>query len=262
MKKFFCYTLGFILLTEYTWSDELRTPKREEDLDYFEQELYNREEVEKRKDILELEHDILVDKSEDTGISDLYHITEKDRFRHNLVLHYNIFQEYLGFEYAFSRNVDIFWPELFVSYAKTNFSSISNNPSGATNANPDAEINHPRARNTEEILMMLGAGPTYRFKFPEALNPWQIQHLFQMVNVSLLYISLKDSLRSETYQGPGFRASYGLHKRLSVRNHLGFRMNYHLGVVKRAETIRDVSSDDRKLLLNWYSLALDYAYYF
>jgi len=163
-------------------------------------------------------------------------------------------------ELMLSKNLDWFWLEGFFSATSAQFSEIMVNRSFSNFAQPEAEANFIRDEDTEQKLTTIGFGIGHRFRWLQGI--FSARDVFEHVAAYLTYHSLKDAGRDLSYAGPGFRADFGLHKRLTSAFHLGVNLSYNLGVVDREKIFETERREDRTFVVSWLSLGADLAFYF
>ncbi|MBF0314793.1 MAG: hypothetical protein HQK50_00415 [Oligoflexia bacterium] len=205
------------------------------------------------------------EKNLETGLLEKVYSIGEDKNHWNLFFQTNASvikgPSLLAGDFLYGRNLDFCWLETAFSIVTAHFSALSTIP-GRRSDNNYAEVNSSRSPDSAQLLFSASLGPGYRFRFPEEVNILQIQNLFQNVAVYLSYNRLLDSVRDAEYDGFGFRADYGVHKRLSTRSHIGARFAYHFAEVSRPEMFSQESGKDRRLYLSWFTLGLDLAVYY
>jgi hypothetical protein len=210
---------------------------------------------------------VISDYDSDQGIFDkAYHLND-DSSRLGIAFQANAdltqATRLIGLDASYAYHLGNFWPSLMANITQAKFSEISKNPQYASSrSNPLSETSNPKPLDSNENLLILGAGMGYRFLLPTALNWFNIDNLFNVFTAYATYISLKEGASSQTYTGFGLRTDYELTKRISSKIDFGIKISYHWGEVKRNEAFPSESSNDRTLSLSWMSAGLGTSYYF
>jgi len=207
---------------------------------------------------------LLPGKDLNSGIIESDYYTHKDNLRINVMAMFNPnirkLSSIASLEAMISKNFNWFWLEGFFSATSAQFAEIMDNRSFVNPASPEAEGNFFRDEDVEQKLTTLGLGMGHRFRFFQGF--FRARDLFEHVAAYLTYHSLTDSGRDLAYRGPGFRADFGLHKRLTSAFHIGINLSYNLGIVDRESIIETESREDRTFTLSWLSIGADLAFYF
>ena len=199
-----------------------------------------------------------------TGIIESDYYTQKDNFRMNFMALFNPnirkLSSLTSLEVMAAKNFNWFWLEGFFSATSAQFSEIMDNRSAPNFSNPDAEGNFFRDENVEQKLATFGFGMGHRSRWLQEF--FNARDLFEHVAAYLTYHSLTDGGRNLNYAGPGFRADFGIHKRISSLFHIGVNLSYNLGIVDRDKITEAERKEDRTFVLSWISIGADLGFYF
>lgn len=198
------------------------------------------------------------ERNENTGLLLKDFDTSKDQHRYGIQLqlnsHLNALTEIMGYEFSYGNKMDVGgWVEFLVSKISASFSQIATAHSGL--ASPSDTLD-----DTTEDLMQLGLGLGYRTTLIQEFI--DSRYFFETINVYATYNSLDENFTGQSYSGPGLRADYGIHRRVSKGTHYGIKLSYNLANVKRSALTDGESGKDRSLVLSWLGLSFDIALYF
>jgi hypothetical protein len=161
------------------------------------------------------------------------------------------------FEGVFARRLRKVWIEGSVSKTVGRYKEI-------TRDNPKLPDFQRPLRSDEELentdLLTIGLGLMYRTTYIQ--NLINSESFFETVGASLTYNNFKDNIRPETFSGLGFKADFGIHRRVSQTLHFGGRLTYHLASVKMPQEFDDQTSSERSLLVRWVGFGVDVGFYF
>lgn len=222
----------------------------------------------------ETEEMIGVDKKQDlvvntlnyeTGIVKDQHSVYNDSSALSFLVHGNLklnkVSELKMFEVNYSANLSNYtWLVLSAAQLTGTFGSIAENKTSGNTGNSSAEINFVRPEESSVSILSLGAGLSYRYKFFPEIFEWE--NVFETVGAMITYNQLDDSFRGLKYTGPGLRADYGMHKRLSRTFQIGLQGSYNAAIVKREAAFDKEKASDRSLVLTWLTLAFNLGIYF
>jgi hypothetical protein len=90
----------------------------------------------------------------------------------------------------------------------------------------------------------------------------KFDNLFETYSAFLAVGRLSEDFMSETYQGPGLRADWGVHWRMAQYLHLGLKFSWSHYSLKRGELFQDEPQSPRHLSISWLSLGIEGAIYF
>ncbi|MBF0297140.1 MAG: hypothetical protein HQK51_00335 [Oligoflexia bacterium] len=216
--------------------------------------------------IFSLEDELYItDKNEYTGIYDRYYSLNKDSNRYSMSASTDIdvlkFKKIYGGDFGYARNLDVFWLETLLSLDIVNFNEVTNTASRSS-INPSAEENNKRSSDIKQSIISVGLGISYRFMFPYQINIFNVDNLFHTTTCYINYSQVGEDRNSSKYLGPGLRADYGIHKRVSSKMHLGLKFTYRFSEVIRKEKFQDENNNDRRLFMSWGTFGFDLAYYF
>ena len=169
------------------------------------------------------------------------------------------FMSIKGFQANYARKIGNFWFEGLVQSISGNFIDMAENQSAAATSNADAESNNFRPADTTATALVIGLGVGHRFKIFQYFIPWQ--DMFETVNVYGTYNTFSDNFKNQDYTGYGFKADYGLHKRLGRSLFAGAKLSYNWATVKRQLAENEISREG-SLMLSWFSIAFELGYYF
>ncbi len=198
------------------------------------------------------------------GIKDQRKYTGTDRNRVSfsglLSSDYEHILETVGVDFTYMRRTErysqLWWGLQFASH-RTEFGAITQNPSGSTN--PNSEAQNPRSDDAKSTVMAAGLGVGYRFKL--LLDFFQTENAFENIDVYANGVELKESSSGLKYRGWGLTTNYGIHKRASTSFFYGGKLSYNLALVTR-EAIADESRSDRSLSLGWLTMGLELGFFF
>lgn len=233
---------------------------------YQEEENYknlSNDELIEKKDLTMQNESIIYDLNKNTGIKDKSHYTGKDNYKFSG--HYfgnievNKFTNISTFEMNYSVKISNFWVESFIGRTSSTFKTISENKTKNNNALSTSEARYIRPDDSKETLLSLGLGIGYRFKF--IYRFLETTDIFETVSAFATRHILDESYRGTNYNGYGFRADYGIHKRATTSFFYGVKGSYNIGAVKRR--LEDGESrSEGTLSLSWLALGIEAGYYF
>lgn len=216
-----------------------------------------------KKEITLQDDSIIYDMNKDTGIKDKSHYTGRDN--HKLSGHYfgnvalNKFTDISAFEVNYSMRFSEIWVESFLGRTATTFKVISENKTPNINALSTSEARYIRPDASRETLLSAGIGIGYRFKMIYQFI--ETNDVFETISAFGTRHILDESFRGTNYNGYGFRADYGIHKRATTSFFYGGKLSYNFGAVKR----RLADGESRRegtLSLSWVALGFEAGYYF
>lgn len=160
----------------------------------------------------------------------------------------------MGFEFTYGNKMDIGgWVEFLISKISADFSQVAKTHSGLSS--PSSELDQ-----TSEDILQLGLGLGYRSTLIQSFI--DNKYFFETTTVYATYNSFDENFTGQSYKGPGFRVEYGLHRRLSIGQHIGLKLSYNLSSVKRPALSEGESGKERSLVLRWVGVSVDFALYF
>lgn len=157
------------------------------------------------------------------------------------------------YDFTFSKKWNKAWLEGYVGKTAANTRRM-------TNYNTNIAV--PSEEDAEELsdLLQIGGGLMYRTTYIQNLLPSKA--FFETVSGMLTYNQYEDFITGESFSGPGIKADFGIHRRLSQRFHVGGKMSYNLASVNREAVEEGEGSTSRSLLLRWISFGVDLSLYF
>lgn len=157
------------------------------------------------------------------------------------------------YDFTFSHKWNKAWLEGYIGKTAANTRRISNY---------NRNIDSPSEEDAEELsdLLQIGGGLMYRTTYIQNLLPSKA--FFETISGMLTYNQYEDFITGESFSGPGIKADFGVHRRLSQRFHVGGKMSYNLASVKREAVEEGEGSTSRALLLRWISFGIDLSLYF
>lgn len=177
----------------------------------------------------------------------------------------------LSLSYQMSANVRDFVElnsiEMIISrelqdYANTWISLVLKRTTGRYDAFADdiqgSNANTAR-KDADQTFTTFGAGAGYRFKALTAI--FESSKVFETVDAFLTYNSHVDGLDSESYQGFGVQADYGLHRRSGRTFYYGGKLSYNIASLARAKKDEE-KLEDRSLVFGWLSIGLEMGFYY
>lgn len=216
-----------------------------------------------KKDVTLQDDSIIYDLNKDTGVKDKSHYTGRDGYK--LSGHYmgnvelNKFTDISAFEFNFSKRFAEIWVETFVGRTAATFKAISENKKSNINALSTSEARYIRPDNSSETLLSAGVGIGYRFKMIYQFI--DTTDVFETISAFVTRHILDESFRGTNYNGYGFRADYGIHKRSTTSFFYGAKASYNFGAVKRRLNDGE-SRSEGTLSLSWLALGFEAGYYF
>lgn len=157
-------------------------------------------------------------------------------------------QTYLGYKWGRNR-----WFGPFVDVSKINFESL-------TETNQNILVDENEINNASETVVTFGAGSTFRTTYIRDF--WGDDNVFETIGAFIGWTQVREEFRSEDFRGPGIKAEYGIHWRISKFFHLGTKLSYNWYSVKRGEGFEDEPQGARHLAITWLSLGADFSIYF
>ena len=112
---------------------------------------------------------------------------------------------------------------------------------------------------TKESFFSFGMGPTYRTYFTRDLV--NLDNLYETIHAGVGLGWFFEELSNEGYFGPGVKADFGIHYRISKNFHIGTKLSWNHYWVKRDENFVDEPQGIRTISLTWLSFGLDFALY-
>ncbi|MFZ8933602.1 MAG: hypothetical protein ACO2ZP_06875 [Bacteriovoracaceae bacterium] len=160
----------------------------------------------------------------------------------------------MGFEFTYGNKMDIGgWAEFLISKITAEFSQLAQTHSGLASSSDELD-------QTSEDLLQVGLGLGYRSTIIQ--NFIDSRYFFETTTVYATYNTLDENFTGQSYKGAGLRVEYGLHRRLSIGQHMGLKLSYNLSSVKRPALREGESGEDRSLVLRWIGVSVDFALYF
>ena len=214
-----------------TWEQE----RYEHDLKLMEVNLFN-------DDIM------LTEKNAKTGLYTNQHNTSNDYLRFTFQYQFNPNVELNQFnkiaaiqslEFQIAQNVFPFWRAFFFGLSNFDLTQTT-----------DLKFSDEKY----EAMISFGGGVSYRFRLFQ--NYFEDERYFETVHVFATYNMLNLTQTNEYYTGVGFRAEFGAHKRVNIRNHLGIKFAYHLA------PLAENTQRKKQMTLSWVSFGVDWSYYF
>jgi|GEM_PF-1907776 len=200
---------------------------------------------------------VITSQDSDSGLLTSYDVTNDDMkisFAYHINGNPRKAMEFTGVDFQLGAK---FWPRTwilgFLQTARTKFRSV-------TQFNEKVPVNNGAQEDTDETLLTFGAGMGYESTYIQDFLNWE--KFFETINVMAGFARMREEFQNENFSGPGIRADYGVHYRMSKISHLGLRFNYNLYSVKRAESFVDEPQSRRHLMLSWATWALDFSIYF
>ena len=86
-------------------------------------------------------------------------------------------------------------------------------------------------------------------------------NIYETIHAGIGLGSFFQELSNESYFGPGIKADFGAHYRMSKNFHIGTKLSWSHYWVKRDEKFTDEPQGRRTLSLTWLSFGLDIAIY-
>lgn len=157
------------------------------------------------------------------------------------------------FDFTYSTRWNRAWVEAYVGKTAATTKRITNYNSA---------IATPTVEDLEESsdLLQLGLGLMYRTTYIQNLLP--SNSFFETISAMATYNQYEDFISGQSFSGPGVKADFGIHRRLTQRFHIGGKMSYNLASVKSEALEEGAGSRDRTLFLRWISFGIDLALYF
>jgi hypothetical protein len=207
---------------------------------------------------------LIQDKSAETGIYSEPHYTGLDKGR--LSISYHVSHDYESFEKLQSIDFQLLskissykdqWWGLQLKRVTAKYNALANEVSGSST--------HPNANKTIErqdslqSMTMIGFGFGHRFNILGDF--FKSDRIFETLMAYGNYIYHLDGQTDDKYQGYGFSADYGIHKRMSQSFFYGGKLTYNLAsLVREAKTNED--KVDRSLAFRWTSIAFEIGYFY
>lgn len=114
-------------------------------------------------------------------------------------------------------------------------------------------------KSNNQSFSIFGFGLGHRFR---ALGGAMLSdRFFENISVFANYMFHTDTTTSETYNGYGYTAEYGLNYRSSKTVYYGGKLSYNWAMVERS-AVDEESLPERSLVFGWLTLGLELGYYF
>lgn len=199
-----------------------------------------------------------------TGIKDSEYYTGKDK--HMLAGAYHVnpnitkISDLSSFEVSYAYKVYSVWAQAILTQTAGKFDGVSENKDvNAQTTNTNSEYRFQRPYNSKETILSYGVGVGYRFRM---IYEWiKFDNMFETIGVYAMKHALNESYRDLSYNGYGFRADYGIHKRAGQSFFYGIKGSYNIGKVTRSLEEGE-SKADGSLALSWISMGFQVGYWF